>query len=287
MDRQPFIHPEDAAALKALEAIPALPKITKAIMDIQAEQMQTGINLATKIKLSPRQLPELYNILPPLCEQLGIKEPDFFLQMSPEPNAYAFGDTQTAITITSALVDMMTTDELRAVVAHECGHIFCHHMLYTTLVTHILRDTGIVQFIGKLAAPVIYALLYWNRKSELSCDRVAAYLTSPQAAAGMLARFAGGPKTLTANLDFAELAAQADQYDALCKRGLWNKTLQMYAVKDCDHPFTSVRIRDMLLWVDSEEYKQLKEQDPIRCPSCHKVIDANWRFCQHCGCKLI
>lgn len=286
MDYQSFIHPEDAAALKTLQAIPALPKITKAIMDIQAEQLQTGLNLATKIKLSPRQLPELYNILPPLCEQLGIKEPDFYLMMSPEPNASAFGDTQTAITITSGLVELMTEEELRAAIAHECGHIFCHHMLYSTLVSHILNNTGVKQIIGKLVAPVTYALLYWNRKSELSCDRVAAYLTSPKAVASMLARSAGGPKTLTANLDIAELAAQADQYDALCKLGLWNKALQMYAVRNSDHPFASVRLREMLLWVDSDGYKQMIEQEQLRCPNCHNAIDRNWHFCQHCGSKL-
>ena len=27
----------------------------------------------------------------------------------------------------------MTEDEVRAVVAHECGHIACHHMLYHTI----------------------------------------------------------------------------------------------------------------------------------------------------------
>ena len=123
MSTPDFIHPEDAAALKTLKAIPALASVVKAFMNLGAEQLQTGLNLATKIKLSPRQLPKLYNLLPPICKKLDIKEPEFFLEMSPIPNAYAFGETQTAITITSGLVELMTEDELRAVVAHECGHI--------------------------------------------------------------------------------------------------------------------------------------------------------------------
>ncbi len=125
MQTSTFIHPEDAAALKTLQSIPVLSSVVKAFMNMGIEQMQTGINLATKVKLSPHQLPWLYNLLPPICKKLGIKEPDFFLEMSPEPNAYAFGDTQTAITITSALVDLMTEDELRAVIAHECGSALC------------------------------------------------------------------------------------------------------------------------------------------------------------------
>lgn len=102
-------------------------------MDVGAEQLQTGLNMASKVRLSPTQLPRLYNILPPICERLEIKEPEFYLEMNPSPNAYAFGDTQTAITITSALVDMMSEDELIGVVAHECGHIACRHMLFHTL----------------------------------------------------------------------------------------------------------------------------------------------------------
>lgn len=44
-------------------------------MDVGAEQLQTGLNMASKVKLSPTQLPRLYNILPPICERLEIKVP--------------------------------------------------------------------------------------------------------------------------------------------------------------------------------------------------------------------
>ena len=169
-----FIHPEDAAALKALKAIPMLSTIVKKVMDVGAEQLQTGLNMASKVKLSPTQLPRLYNILPPICERLEIKEPEFYLEMNPAPNAYAFGDTQTAITITSALVDMMSEDELIGVVAHECGHIACRHMLYHTLAQIIANASGMFEALAKLAVPIHYALMYWQRKSELSCDRAAA-----------------------------------------------------------------------------------------------------------------
>ena len=70
-----FIHPEDAAALKALKAIPMLSTIVKKVMDVGAEQLQTGLNMASKVRLSPTQLPRLYNILPPICERLEIKVP--------------------------------------------------------------------------------------------------------------------------------------------------------------------------------------------------------------------
>ena len=253
-----FIHPEDAAALEALKKIPVLPAV---------------------------KLPHLYHILPPICELLDIKEPDFYLEMSPIPNAYAFGDTQTAITITSALVEMMSEDELRGVVAHECGHIACHHMLYHTMAQFLANATGMFETLVSLAAPIHYALMYWQRKSELSCDRVAAFIVGPKTATSMLARLAGGPQSITSELNLVELAEQADLYDAFCKTGLWNKALQTYAVLDQDHPYTSVRVRELLKWTDTQQYMSLTASKQI-CPYCHQAIDDDWRFCQHCGKKL-
>ena len=280
-----FIHPEDAAALDALKKIPVLPKVIKSFMDLGVEQLQTGLNMASKVRLSPTQLSHLYYILPPICELLDIKEPDFYLEMSPIPNAYAFGDTQTAITITSALVEMMSEEELRGVVAHECGHIACHHMLYHTLANILASATGMFETLVSLAAPLHYALMYWQRKSELSCDRVAAFIVGPQTATSMLSRLAGGPKGITSKLNLVEFAEQADLYDAFCKSGLWNKALQTYAVLDQNHPYTSVRVRELLKWTDTQQYKSLTSSKRI-CPHCHQAIDDDWRFCQHCGKKI-
>lgn len=280
-----FIHPEDAAALEALQNIPVLPAVTKSYMDLGAERYVTGINMASKVKLSPTQLPHLYHILPPICELLDIEEPEFFLEMSPFPNAYAFGDTRTAITITSALVEMMSEEELRGVIAHECGHIACRHMLYLTMAILLSSATEQFETLLALAKPLNYALLYWQRKSELSCDRVAAYIVGPQTATSMLARMAGGPKDITSKLNLVELAEQADLYDAYCKSGLWNKALQTYAVLERDHPFTSVRVRELLKWTETSQYKSLTTSKRI-CPYCRQAIDDDWQYCQHCGKKL-
>ena len=90
---------------------------------------------------------------------------------------------------------------------------------------------------------------------------------------------------ITSELNLEELAEQADLYDAFCKNGLWNKTLQTYAVMDQDHPFTSVRVREMLKWTESEDYQNLINGGPF-CSHCHTPVDPTWKFCQHCGHKL-
>ena len=99
--------------------------------------------------------------------------------MDPNPNAWTFGDTKIFITITSGLVDMMTEEELDAVIAHECGHILCHHVLYHSIAHYVMDGLDSLGVLGSLGAPLQYAILYWERKSELSCDRAASIVTTP------------------------------------------------------------------------------------------------------------
>lgn len=285
-----FIHPEDAAALRTLESIPGFPALVKKFLQIGLEQMQYGVNMASTIRLSPTQLPHLYNHLPPICKKLGIAEPEFYLEMNPEPNAWTFGDTKIYITMTSGLVELLNDEELDAVLAHECGHILCRHVLYHSLAEYVLRGVDSLGLLGKLAIPFQMALYYWYRKSELSCDRAGAIVTSPQAVASAMARLSGGPKEITAKINLNEWMRQADIYDQIYNDGVWNKTLQIYVTMARSHPFSAVRVREIMKWGDTEQYRRIKNYllsapDSV-CPSCRRPVDSNWKFCKCCGHKL-
>lgn len=286
-----FIHPEDAAALRQLESIPGFPALIKKVLELGFEKMKYGLNMATSIRLSPTQLPKLYNHLPPICEKLGIPEPEFYLQMNPAPNAWTFGDTQIYITITSGLVEMLNDEELDAVIAHECGHILCRHVLYHSIANYLIIGADSLGILGSLAIPIKYAIYYWQRKSELSCDRCAAIVTSPELVAHSMARLSGGPKSITEELNMEEWALQADKYDAIKNDGLWNKALQLSVTAGQSHPFSAVRVREILRWANSPQYKSLKENIAIKasgkkCPDCGNPVCDDWAFCRYCGTKL-
>lgn len=286
-----FIHPEDAAALRQLESIPGFPALAKKILELGYEQFYYGINMATAIRLSPTQLSEVYNHLPPICAKLGIEEPEFYLEMDPRPNAMTFGDTRIYITVTSGLVEMMDDEELDAVIGHECGHILCHHVLYHSIAREIFNDINSLGILGNLAKPVSYALKYWCRKSELSCDRCGSLVTSPEIMARVMVRLAGGPKSITGSINMRDWALQADRYEEIRNGGLWDKALQLSAVLDQDHPFSAVRVREILKWGQGEQYRNLrmamnKELPERRCPKCGKPVSGDWVFCRYCGEKL-
>lgn len=286
-----FIHPEDASALRQMENLPGFTTIAKKILATVSETLQYGVNMASTIRLSERQLPKLYHHLPPICQRLGIPEPEFYLEMNPYPNACTFGDTRIFIKITSGLVEMMNDEELDAVLAHECGHILCRHVLYHNIANWIINGVAHISFLGTLTIPVKYALLYWYRKSELSADRVSSFITSPDTTAAVMARLAGGLPSITSEIDFQEWAKQADEYDNIQNANVWNKALQLSVIAGLDHPFSAVRVREILKWAESDQYKTLKNYmeraaSTSCCPNCGEKVEDDWQFCRNCGHNL-
>ena len=253
-----FIHPEDAAALRQLESIPGFIALSRKAMELGYENYRYGLNMASSIRLSPPQLPELYNRLPPICEKLGMPIPEFYLEMKLKPNAATSGVKRTYIRMTSGLIEY-------------------------------IRDCpGIADLFPK---PMLYALMYWYRKSELSSDRCASLITSPETVARVMSHFSGGPKSLLRELNMDEWEKQAYDYEKIKSESLWNKALQWYIMLERSHPFDVIRVNEILKWGKTEQYKTLKSKMMSKssiqsCKSCRNPIESDWSYCKYCGTKL-
>lgn len=293
LDPALFQHPADLSARKKLEALPGFQLLARKILEFGWESLFHGLYMGTCVRLSPTQLPEIYNLLPPVCEAFGIDEPEFYLQMSPVPNAWTTGDKRILLVVTSALLEhMKDPEERQAVIAHECGHIVCRHILYSTMADLIAR-LGMAFFgiLRPLAKPIELALAYWSRRSELSADRASAlFFGSVDPMVRGLLRLSGGPSGLTDSINVGEFAAQAQAYDALQKNSKWHKILQSYAIMEKDHPFTAVRVRELFSWRDSREFAFARDSiapdASPRCPSCRLPHAPGQKFCRHCGAEL-
>lgn len=286
-----FIHPEDAAALNTLKAIPGLTTLTKLFLQYGYEKMYYGQNLGSCIKLSPTQLPHIYKHLPPICDKLGIEEPEFYLSMDPVPNAWTFGETYKFICVTSGLIEMLEDDEIDAVIAHECGHILCKHSLYHSL-ARILCEQGAQALMSfGITEAMLLALYYWDRKGELSCDRVASLITSPDAVTRVHVRLSGGSKTLTSQINIKEWIEQADKYEEIYNdRGIWDRAVQMFSIMYRTHPYSAVRVREIQNWGNSSAYFNSKQQilksELPRCRTCGRKISDSDNYCPYCSSKL-
>ena len=133
IDCEKYIHHTDRKALAVLNGIPFFDKICSKILSVINEPQEYIMNMSSKIHITQNQLPKVYNMVRSICNRIGITMPDLYLQLDREPNAFAFGTENISITITSGLLECLEDDELYAVLAHECGHIACKHMLYHSM----------------------------------------------------------------------------------------------------------------------------------------------------------
>ncbi|MCD7892078.1 MAG: M48 family metalloprotease [Erysipelotrichaceae bacterium] len=160
LDPDLFIHPSDKAAMTALKAIPGFSQVMKALMKIWNEQQYKIINMSTNLKVSDQQLKKYYDMLPPICETLGIDIPEIYIELNVNPNAYTYGDTHPFIVLTSGLFETLPDELIPSVLAHECGHIACHHTLYTTMGQMLLN--GASAFVSGLGNVAIYLYIQFN-----------------------------------------------------------------------------------------------------------------------------
>lgn len=293
-----FIHPDDESARKKLESIVGFDSITKWMMNLGVERYCHFVYMSDSIRLSRNQLPEIYELLPPVCEKFGINEPEFYLQMHPSPNAETYGDKQTFLVITSGLLEHVTDKkELQSILAHECGHIICRHVFYRTMAQllfsfgNMLPIPGVV--LSHIQKPFALAMNYWSRKSELSADRASAiYCGGPEVPAKALLRLTGGPSKFTRAINLGEFARQAEACDEFENDGKWQKALGAYAVMDRDHPFSSSRIRELMSWGNNETCRRLTEALDrgligLSCQKCGNAIEQGQKFCRYCGHKIV
>lgn len=262
LDSNLFIHDSDKAAMRSLKAIPGFDHVVKAFMKVWNERQYKIFNMSNNLRLSENQFGEYYAMLPPICEKLGIEVPELYLELDVYPNAYTAGDTSPFIVLTSGLFETVPKELIPTVIAHECGHIACHHQLYTTMGMFLLSGAAtFISGIGNIALyPIQLAFYYWMRCSEFSADRAAMICDgSADRIIEMCMRFAGYDKDIPGNTSVEAFLKQAEEYKEMIKDNKWNKTLEFLMFRKVSHPLNAVRAYDANEWSKTERFRNIVE----------------------------
>ena len=214
-----FRHPLDLAATNALKQIPGIDMIVRNLLGPMAEQFFYVENIAASVQVGEQQLPQLHHLLVEACQTLELELPQLYVRQHPIPNAYTFAirGKQPFIVLHTSLIDLLTLDEIQAVIAHELGHLKCDHGVYLTMVNLIVLAAGQLPNLGGLMAQTLQAqLLEWVRCAEFTCDRAALLAAQdPKVVMSLLMKLAGGSPTLASQLNLDAFIAQARAYDEI------------------------------------------------------------------------
>lgn len=263
IDPKYYLHPSDKAALRALKAIPGFSQLMKAFMKIWSERQFRILNMSSKIRISETQFAKYYDMLQPICEKLGIDIPELYLELDVSPNAYTAGDTKPFIVVTSGLLETIPDDLVPTVLAHECGHIACHHVLYSTIGNLLLNGakTALQRFIpfgSFVSYPLVLAFYYWMRCSELSADRAAViYDGNAAKMSEVCMRFAGWDKDIVGAANKEEFLKQAQEYRKMVSDSKWDKTLEFLLFSEYTHPMSAIRALECEEFAASDQFQHI------------------------------
>ena len=175
-----------------------------------------AIKAAHAVEVDANSAPELHQMVSNLAASAGIPTPRVYLSPSPQPNAFATGrnPANSAVAVTEGLLANCPPNEVRAVLAHELGHIRNRDILIgsiaAAIATAISLLANMAMFAGMfggsddddgpnagsmllmaLVAPMAAGLLQMavSRSREFDADRYGAQLSGdPLALASALRR---------------------------------------------------------------------------------------------------
>jgi Zn-dependent protease with chaperone function len=239
-----------------------------------AEQIFYLDNIASSVLVSEQQLPDLHKLLIEACEILDLEPPQLYIRQHPVPNAYTFAmrGKQPFIVVHTSLIDLLTLEEIQAVIAHELGHLKCDHGVYLTLANILIQLAGL----GGLAQTLQAQLMEWVRCAEFTCDRAALLATqNPKVVASVLMKLSGGSPKLAEQLNLDAFLAQARSYDDISNDQL-GAMLKQAMTEQLTHPVPVLRAREIDRWASSREYQSLLQNRPVQSNG-KAEIKGGWR----------
>src|SRR4051794_20033527 len=269
LSKHDYIHPADSKALAALRAIPGVDSALKKLLAWTGESVIRISSMASAVKVTPKQCPDLHAKLQIACTTLGVEMPDMFVQQNPQVNAFTGGVEKPIIVLHSSLIERLNDEETLAVIAHEVGHIHAEHVLYLTAarlmealanvsVARLIPGSEIIKFI--VSAGISSALLAWARRAELSCDRAALLVTQdPHVIGRTMMKLAGG--TFASKIDYELFLEQGREFQKNYEEKALDKFWANIINAGLSHPLPVWRVSEILEWVESGQYAELMKKE--------------------------
>ncbi len=268
LSKHEYVHPADSKALAALRAIPGVDTALRKLLAVTGESAIRVMFMASAVKVTPKQCPDLHAKLQIACTTLGVDMPELYIQQNPTVNAFTGGVEKPIIVLHTSLIERLSDEETLAVIAHEVGHIHAEHVLYLTAarliealanasIARLIPGAEIIKFL--ISAGISGALLAWARRAELSCDRAALLVTQdPHVIGRTMMKLCGG--TLASKIDYDLFLEQAREFQKNYDEKKLDKFWADILNAGLSHPFPIWRVSEILKWVDDGQYAELMKK---------------------------
>ncbi|HEX7097132.1 MAG TPA: zinc metalloprotease HtpX [Acidimicrobiales bacterium] len=113
-----------------------------------------AIASARAVEVSPQQAPEYHQIVDDLAQRARIPKPRLYIAPSDQPNAFATGRNprHAAVCVNQGLLQLMSWDEIRGVLAHELMHVRNRDILTSSIAAAIGMAITFIASMARFAA---------------------------------------------------------------------------------------------------------------------------------------
>jgi Zn-dependent protease with chaperone function len=317
IDPAAFRHPLDQRTTGALQRVPGFDRAVAKYIEWGFERAEYHENIASGIRVGPRQNRDLYEMLREACAVLDIGEPELFVRRGTF-NAYTSGHNHPYIVLFTELIEAMDADELFSVIAHEVGHVKCGHVLYGTMArmaggavgAGLARASGVAVG-GIVTAGLRAALRVWHRRAELTADRAALLVVQDSdpcvrmmmklagASTAYHSAVAGGAQGRSGERAGLDTEAFLEQARLLADFERDSRLARVQGIRlrsRSDHPLAVERALFFDEWLRGAEPKKIltgeyqrlptRQTTYVSCPSCAGTVARAAKFCGGCGAGL-
>ncbi len=153
----------------------------------------------------------VYGSVREIAQRLNITMPEVWVYDSPDPNAFATGPSKnnSMVAVSTGLLENLKEDEVKAVLAHEMGHVYNGDMFATTVLAGLMntfvyyiamwvrrffaeRDQAALGFGLSLVLQIVVSILasvvisWFSRRREFGADAFAAKVYGKDSMIGAL-----------------------------------------------------------------------------------------------------
>lgn len=113
-------------------------------------------------EVTEAEAPNLYGTVARLAQQAGLPMPRVYIIDQDQPNAFATGRNPQngAVAVTTGILQILTSEELEGVLAHELAHIKHRDILVSTIAAAI---AGAITYLAQIAQ---WAMIFGGRSSD-------------------------------------------------------------------------------------------------------------------------
>jgi Zn-dependent protease with chaperone function len=263
IDPKSWEHTADKAALSAVKELKGIDEIFKLILSLTSERAIKLLMLASSVKVTEKQYSNLDRIINDIVFTFDWPyKPTVFVSQSPVMNAGVLGVKEPFIILNNAVLKNCEEHEVKAILAHEMGHIMSGHSLYKTIIWILTNITlGVLPIPGIVVYGILLVLSEWDRKSELTADRVELLaLQESSSSYNLLMRMAGAEDLSQVNIN--DFFLQAKEYDD--QKSLIDSIHKILNSAWSSHPYPVVRLQELKAWEMSGYYQSIMDGNYLR-----------------------